>query len=418
MSCSCSKMCYEQIFITKSKRVFHLPLNWRSAYLNYLFTGIIGIFLFPSLSHAEIWKFEPRITLQERYDDNFKLESTAHDPVFESLLRGVVSFSRLSPTTKVEGRVHAKLSTQSKDNRHLTFSAQKNFELSQWQLDGFFRQDTTIRTSKDDQNVDEDSEQVADDVDEGQAQLELRRTTIRLKPKFTHHLSERTTLGIAYLFTDVSYKDNVASSGLFDYDQNGIAASIIRNLSERDKLTTILGLSRYRSMNEINTVADGVAFTVGYRRLLTEKMIVSMAVGLRRSIISSDDADSEENTFVVNMRLIRKFTRGRVSIEGVKDTQPTGSGGLIEKMQLKLNLKYQFKERLSGLINLKGFERKSIGRLSSNKSYFLTVTSSLRWNLNRRWSTEGGYNFRKREQVDSANDAYGNAVFVSLIYAK
>jgi len=380
--------------------------------------------LFPLAVSAELWKFQPTVTLEERYEDNLRLTTSPHESVTATALRGNVAFSRLTETGGITGRLRADAShytgdDQIKSNTNnvlFTINAKNKTELSETGVDFSYKRDNTIRNI--DINAAQDPEDNIDnDLDAGLVEVDIKRETIKLRPKMSYKLNERTALNVSYQLSDVKYKNNVGSA-LFDYDRHVVRVGVGRNLTERDLVSFGIAAGRYRAPDNNDNEVESYELVVGYKRALSEKTIGEIILGANESKQSSLLSSSDDNGFIVRGKLEHSTEQTRYLLEGSHDLQPSGAGSLREINQVDFKLRHGFSTRLKGIVNIRAIQRNTIENDSEERQHYLSIEPGLRWKLTRWWEVGTGIRYRKSKHSSNADSADSNAVYMSIGYSK
>jgi len=383
----------------------------------------IFVIMSPSLVYADAFQIKPTVILEERFDNNRTMNSETKDPVYESVIKGNIAFSQRSATSNLTGSLHANVNTYYDDGEFSTNNNQffrllwtKKSELVNWGLHGKYRRDTTVRSIEIDQASEDD--QVVEDFDAGLVQVEFRRNNLKLNPTSGIRINERTGVVFNYNFATVFYDDNVDGSGLFNYYQHRVSGGLLRELSERDSVVANAGAAKFWSEDNVDTTVDSYDLTAGYRRAFSKTSTGAVDVGFRHSSLSSSEQEFSNNGLLVRMSANYRFELSRIQLAAGHELKPSGSGSLIQVTHLNLKAKRKFRERVSGVMLLRAFERKSLKEESEEKKYYLIVEPRVSWRWTRWWAVGAGYKYRKRQEVDSPNDADSHSVFVSLRYSK
>lgn len=398
---------------------------WRDGKV-FVRAGLVVALLAPNTLWAEQWVFQPTVTLEERYDDNLTLTTGPHDDVIGTILRGILSFSRLSETGGIVGRIHADTSDYSGDDRidssktNIFFTSRMNHntELSKLGFKISYKHDSTIRNI--DTTIGEDTEEpvIDNDTDAGLVDFDIKRNTLKAEPTFFYQLNERSGLNLAYELTDVKYKDNISGSGLFDYDTHRVSAGYIYNLSERDAVSLTLSGSQYTSPDNNDNKVDSYEISAGYRRALTETTIGELILGVNESKQESSISSSDENGYVVRAKLERKTEQTNYLLEISHDLQPSGLGSVNETNEFDFRLLHGFSTRLKGILNMRYQQSSGFDSNSSAKNHYAIIEPGLRWNVTRWWTLSGGLRFRKNKRISNIDTADSNAVYLSIGYSK
>ena len=386
---------------------------------------VFGALLAPSLAKAEAWQVRPSVMLEERYNDNFTLDSTSPVSSIESLLRGSLAFTRLTESSEVSGRLHAGVQSyyfsdefHTSNNQYVTFYSLKKLELSQWKFDSTFRRDSTTRSFNSTQDITQDSVDGIGDVDEGFVSVELKRNTFRLNPGWNYQVDERSNLSMDYQFTGAFYENNRQGTELYDYNQHSLSLGYSRSLSEREGVGTTASFSRYSAADNENISIDSQTLKVGYWNSFSETTKGSISLGLRRSAGEDDVSDFDQLGYIFRLKLKYKTELNQISGTIVHDLEPSGSGTLYESTQLGLDVSRAIRPRLSAALNSSVYTNDSIDSSSSDRWYYLSISSSLNWQMTRWWTVGGGLMYRVRERIESPDDADSKIIFLTVRYSK
>ena len=380
--------------------------------------ALLGISLQPCIVNAEVWQFLPTVNLVERYNNNITFSSGTEKSVLESQLRSQFSFSRLSETSEVTGRLHANFSSYSKDDEFFTFkSRHKLSELSQWRLKGLFRRDSTTRSVELIQSGElNDAQSDLDDVDDGLVQIEVKRNRLRLEPSVSYKLTEWLAYGMSYKFDGVFYENNRVETGLFGYNQHTVSSFISYEVSRRDSAVLAVGGGRFSAKDNSNTVSDSLSIQVRYRHLLTELMKTELRFGTTK--VSSEDDDINYQNYLFKANASYKDRRNRIRLEIGRNIRPSGSGRLVEINNMRLDVGRKFREKLSGLMRVRVSETKKSGLSTENTRYIANLETNFNWNLTLWWSVQAGYVYRIRNEINSTNDAESHSIYALVRYSK
>jgi len=159
---------------------------------------------------ADVWVFEPSISLDQRFDDNYRLETELERQVSATRLVGDLGLSRESRTTAFRGgvRVDALLTAgeyegdELDSNRVLFLDTTTGNERTKYGVDLNFKQDTPSRDISADL-----SSAAAEATDSGVVtqRSNVARRQFIVAPRITHALSRRVDLEAQLTFTAVDH---------------------------------------------------------------------------------------------------------------------------------------------------------------------------------------------------------------------
>ena len=248
--------------------------------------------------NADVWVFEPSVGLDQRVDDNFRLNTFREEGVASTRAVASARLSRESQRYLFLGqaRIDGLLSINEDDADELTsnqivfFDTQYLQPRSRWGLEFTFRRDTPSRDIAADIT---DLSQTAADTGASVGQDQnVDRSRIVVKPSYQFELSRRSRLTFSYSYTDVdhglpSVQDAIdrqvegiianpntpadlqetllnldgpadindigrftVSGELDDFTENQIEANFSHKLSRRDTFTALLAFSAFEAQTE------------------------------------------------------------------------------------------------------------------------------------------------------------------------
>ena len=187
----------------------------------------------------------------------------------------------------------------------------------------------------------------------------VNRKVQRLTPQYTRLLTERSVLSLSYSYSDVDYLE-AENTGYTPYITESGSASIVYDLTERDKLTFSLQAVDYTSKDDLITYQ---LFTsrIGVDHKFTETLSVDFLVGNSRQnttnlstqtfdffgniIVQTQEVDYENRTFVLDAGIKRLLETGEFTARISRNNVTNSFGGLDTVNQLKLN----YSEKITSL---------------------------------------------------------------------
>ncbi len=375
--------------------------------------ALLSLFFLPGVSYGEAWVVTPSASIAATYDDNASLTTQPHSSSYGEIVTANIKFSRLTDISEVAGQAYidytnfnseSELSDQS-GNQFLSLYSKYKTELGQWNLDASYLRDSTLRYDFDDLNI---------DVIQDQA----RRTTIRLEPSWTQHLSERLRFNIGYAFNDVRYSDESISTSLFDYDQQYLRGSLTRDLSERDSIVGSLRAGLYRAPDNNDAETTSYELVGTYNHAFSEITKGGIGVGLSHRSSSSLSVDEDDNGYLVRMFMSHQTELQRIRVELSHDIRPSGLGEVVEVNKFTLEGSQHLSSQLTGTLQAKAHDSKSLGANTSNDRTYFVVEPALRWNVSPSWYVEAKYRYRRQKYDDLQDSADSNSVYLTLGYSE
>jgi opacity protein-like surface antigen len=367
------------------------------------------------LAQGASWYFQPAITVGASYEQNADLtDEEDEDPIdatgyeLEALARG----GRLTERSQIVGSLRAAFQrypgNEQLDTENLSFALSSAFlatELDRLSLDLGFDRDTS-RTSE--------------LTTTGNITENVPRYAIRIGPAWERRLTERSTLGLRYNYSQTRFDSN--ESDLVDSEQNDIDASYSYQLTEQLGVRGALGATSYEPDDEGSY--KGYDASLGFGYLFSETLRGNFDIGWQQ--IDSDPEAGEETTggtasgIVYSLGLSKAFERSSLSLSVSRSAVPTGSGEPVVQESLSLGYAYQFSPRVSFSVPLSFFRNKTIsfGDVEEDEEtrIFFSTGPGVNWRVTEDIVLRASYQYQYQRYEEEDRSADGNAVFLSLSY--
>ncbi len=411
-------------FMTKCAGMkFHMCSRFGKAFLVLLVTHAI---FDAGTVRAEGWIVTPALSVDERFDGNFRLDTEPKDSVWTSTLSGRVELARKTDTTElrafglISGLFYSgeTRGLPNQSNQLAGVSGLKRTELDAWGLNSTYTRDSVIRTVDlivEPGGVESD---VAQDIDVDLTETPVRRARFRVSPSWRRTLTERSDFQFLYRFQDVSFEE-VEGQSLTDFRDHDINGQLSYNLTDVDTLLAIADVGLFRPDNI--TEWNSYSLQLGAERDFSRTMSAGFTAGGRYTTIKASvgglQAESDDTGFVGkvygNMRT--ESARFRAALE--RQLLPSGSGDMLQTDQLLIDMTQGISDQFAFLMRFRAFKTKSLVLTdSSSDRTYLEVIPSLQWNLDPSWTVEASYRFARDDREDDPEAAIGNSVAVSLTY--
>ncbi|MGI8739276.1 MAG: hypothetical protein ACR2KU_06430 [Gammaproteobacteria bacterium] len=406
------------------------------ATLTSVLCGLAGGLGVPGKAIAQAWIVQPGVSLEGIYDDNFRLSPNDPQAVSTARVGGSLKLARVTETSDIAGLVRVDgnayfgedegLDDQS--NQLLDFSYFTKGELSR--LGGTFslRRDTLLRTIRGVEGTDDPTLEPDPDVDEGLSRANIERLRLSVGPSWSRLLTERTEVGLSYLFSDSSYSNvppiTQGDSNISDSHNHLVGGQLLTRVTERDRLALIFRAQRYEADDD--ATFNNYDLQTGVVRDFTETFQGRLTIGARytefdvpaETGIGGQPAQVGDDTgFVVTIGGIKRT--GLTTFAGtlVRTATPSASGEIVQNDQLAFNVSRQLSERAEIIIRSTIYETESLTDLTSNSNRrFIAVEPRLRYALSPSWAVEAAYEYRRIKEFDTPDSADSNAVMLSLNY--
>lgn len=383
----------------------------------------------PMTLKAAEWYLDPSITFIGRYDDNRFLR-TEEDPIGKaSVLGGQASpslvFGRRTETTDVRGagRVDGIITDDEQDPDRIEAFARLftdyQTQRSRWQLDAYWRRDTTLRTDIDDPTFDAVEPPDSGDVqspDLGLVTTEsLFFNRITAVPYAEWVIGPRTTLELEYRFDYVAYEDEEEASSapfnLFNSTRHAVLPSLAYRLSPK---TTLRFIGRYQRFdNDNDDFFNNYSLGFGVDYAFSERVKGSLIAGPTYT----DNDEGDDIGAVVDATLEQQFKKSRLNTFFRYDIQPSTRGIPLQRAQLDVRWFRDLTPRWAFELFGRAFRNDRLDDLTtSDDRYYAQVEPVIVWRATRLLFLEARYRFRWERRDDTDEDAFSNGVELALTY--
>ena len=191
-------------------------------------------------SQADLWVFEPSISLDQRFDDNYFLEPSGDGELSATRAVGELGLSRESAAAVVKGlvRIDGLLTTQSdsgeeglESNQLIAFDAKKRSVRSRYGILGSFKQDTPSRDIAADLS-DPDSVSADTGLNIPSQSSNVARQEITLKPYFSYDVTRRLEFSSKATMTFVEHELPSAQDAIYQQYYSGLDRDDSGNIIE------------------------------------------------------------------------------------------------------------------------------------------------------------------------------------------
>ncbi len=359
---------------------------------------------------AEKWYFEPVVSMRLGYNDNTQLSTDSEIETFTSYITGDAAFgfrtevSDVSLTAKMIDRRfddHKELNT---NDQFLRLNSSIRSGLNLFGLGGDYEREST-RTSEFDYS--------------GYSTTNKPKITKSLNPYWDRTLTERSSLRLGGGYTKVVYED-AELTGLSDYTNKSIYASMQHNFSERTMLQAVASKSLYSSDS---TEFDSTSVQVGLNHMFSETFSVNLLLGpnyTKSEFMSSSGKESASDVGrLIDMGFRKEFELTSVNGSLTTSESAGGEGKMTRNTSLNLSLQHKLSARSTFSLSGSAQQNESGGGSndsSSDRTYF-SVEPKLSWKASPWWTITGSYRYRQSENTSLDNGAAkSNAVYLTLKY--
>ncbi len=434
-------------------------------------------------SYAKEYSVETILRAGGEYDDNVRL---AED---EISIVGLVVSPELNLGLRTE-RLDVALSTAldfarfdkseyDSDDQDIALTSSYAFEYNVFKAAAQLKRDST-RTSE--FSSPDDTGNV---LDPGTGELSLRATRHEAQNyslAWQHLLTEKQSVEFSATYSKADYQEDAKADDqearFSDYDYAGFNASYSVALTDRTRLFTQLAVSRFDSNTFSGVLFDGreigtfcvpgrlievggdptdevcpsfvaadiqqdtFGMHVGVERVLTEKLLFSVAVGANYVETSFDSRqaddlsesneldlivgleDQDDTAFFFDSTLRYEAERTTLSLNMRSNTDPSANGYLLLNNQLSFITNYRLTERSNVFANLILIDSGALGdavdasgrSLNSNDRTYGAASVGASYRLTEAWYVEASYRFRAQDSEFTDDIAKSNALLLKIAY--
>ncbi len=431
-----------------------------------LLVGTGCAFALPAV--ADVWVLEPSAAIDQRIDDNFRLDTQNAQSVSATRAVASLELSRESVTRQFKGqlRVDALLAINEDredelDSNQIVFLESRFLRRrSALSIVLSFKQDTPSRDISADLT---DLSQTASDTGATVTQDQnVDRQRFFFNPNYTYNLSRRSEIGFDYSFRSVSHglpscddaiSEWVGSGGnpadvftvvdeLDNFAEHTASVTGRYNLSVIDQVSTLIGLSRFEAEEERNTdvfdekepdsrcrnvlrnprettATDTARFTLGYERSLSPTIRIGGQLGYYRSSSDEFGIKSTDSGYLANLTFTKTGLITRYDVSLGLDVFPSDVGAVVESLQLVGDYKRELGPLMDFHFRARIYEPDSLGAANAAGRFarrFLSLEPRLIWRFDRTWTLAGSYRYRRQKSQNDPNPGVSNAILLSLTY--
>ncbi len=384
--------------------------------INTILPGNIGLFVglvivFPGLTNAAQWYSDSSAHIRSLYDDNIRLTTGDHNPVFGMVLAGKIKTGRRTEATDIHLDGGAALRK---------YSGEKGLDINDFDL-GI---DATHRTERNKFTLNIaiklDSTLSSEIQSSGLMQSRRRRINKNFALSWTHSLSERTSLKLSHSYIDVAYK-NKKNTGLTNYTYQVMEAMLSYSLNQKTVLSSTLTSSWYKGSGSSKTKTRNLGFMVGVNHSFSETFSAGAGVGMRyantEQRLTGTNSDTSDAGYILSANIKQTFEQMTVNGMFSRNILPSGGGALLVTDSLAAEVEYSVDERLSLLLEADFYRNSSTDEDDKSRDrIFFSIRPKVRWRLARRWTIEGSYRYRRQRYDVSGRTADSNMIALTAKY--
>ncbi len=367
---------------------------------------------------------EADVDARAEYNDNIFLTNLPHDAV-----TGIIITPALSGIIKEENW-EAKLRARVRINKYSDDTIDGNDQL--FDLTGRYDAQRNIFSLNINHDLDSNLSSTSTDFGIAGRRIETKRQSI--SPQYTRLITERLALTLSYAYTDIDFENVEEITRYTPYITETGTASLMYNLTEKDKLTISLQGVDYNSKNDLITYqlftsrigidhkfseTLSADFLVGISRLNGTNLTPQIVVVDGRLILVPQEVDFENRGSVYDAGITRLLERGKIDARVSRNFTSNSFGGLDRRDQLKLN----YSENISTLwryaikARIEDISSENTGGDLSRKIFFFESVAY--YSISRNWNVNASYRYILRRYKSDTSDnraPHSNRIYVGLTY--
>lgn len=387
------------------------------------FTLLTTLTLISYSALGEAWIVTPEITVEGRYDDNFRLSSQDEESGQRIDLKSLVNLARETDTSFVgasAGIDAFKYFSSDLDDRVNFFGdveARYKTELDEWTLRGNILRDTTL-TTVDVATVPTSTPDAPADDDPGLTDQEIKRFTYSLIPSWKRNFTERTSGTLEYILNGREYL-NASDTNLNEYQLHNLSGRLSYGLTPVDQIFTIANGGYFRERGGDRKYYN-VSLQFGIEHEFSETFRTEASIGGRYTDFDTPGDDGSESGLILRLFAVKRTEVSAYSVNFYRGLLPSGSGDAVQSNDLTLRYTRRFTPRLQLISGLRYFKRDAVGNAGDSavdRDYF-SVEPRLGYDISRWWNLNASYRYRWQDRKNESGNAKSNAFFVWLTYSK
>jgi len=350
-----------------------------------------------NMAFAQDWRFEPVVKVGGEIDDNAVLQVRTDQEVKLTgyLLDIGADIFYASPTTSFFVQPRALIRNYPDDAE---FDSEDLFLRSNLRHEGqsntigfranFDRQSIRTAERTDSDLTVEDPDEITDD-DSGRVLLFGTRDKWRLSPYWLYQLSDASSIGADFDYSTAQYDYDLVGS-LRDYTDSRLNLNYRRSMSSvTTGRVTLTG--RKFDASSIQSDINGYGISGGIERRLSEKTRLTVMLGMEDTNQAGVDSDPEVvgyATLIRNLETIRMFAQYRRSVSA------SGVGRLSVRDSVNVNFTRRLNEKISAGLGVRAYQSTgTTGLLAAEERNYVQFQSTFSWYLSRSFVIEADYRY-------------------------
>ena len=377
---------------------------------------------------AAEWAIEPSVESRANWTDNINFTPNVHKNLFNWTVAPKVTFARRTEATEVAGTASLGINRYPGNSKfdtndaNLLLTSQLRDERNTYGLSAAFIRDSTLASEL---------------ATTGIVLTRAQRNLVSASPSWNYSITERSSIFAQYRYDKANYE---AGFGLIDYSNQQITSGYQYLLSERTAATVSGSYSAYRA-DDGSFLTNSYGFNVGLTHNPTERLTLGLGIGAQRSdttinsraLLCQFGSIAVCNFFGIPLQFVTatsknsgtglsynasadyKWEQTSASLSLGRNTNPTGTGLVVQTDGLTAGFKHQFNEKLSANAGGSWLISRYLGGLAADTEYY-RLDTGISWKLDEWWTAGAGYSFASQKIKGVPENASANTVFLSISY--
>ncbi len=376
-------------------------------------------FLYSNLVLAAEWTVKPAVSMSGSHDDNLQLTTGAHESVSGVSISPRIDARRATETSKTQINGYLSYTDYSSGNvddkseQALFFTSQtQSTERTTWGLDGEYRHDNFLESV----NVGPTTGDLRD-TDVGLVRAEVKRGYGAIRPSWNYLLTERSSVGLAYRFTNVDFS-NATGTSLVDYDEHSLSGNYSRKMSPNDDFTITANAIRYEAATAARAESDTNQLLAGVSRQFSEATRGSFAVGVSETTEKTATGQDSNSGVVVSASMEQRSDLSKLDGVVSRDVTPSGLGRSVQSDQLRINWARKVAPTVDFTLRTHLLRNQVLeGSDPTVDRKYYEVEPALQWQWLPKLSIGAGYRYRYQKFDVDTVAAKSNAVILGVSYS-
>lgn len=379
-------------------------------------------------SAAASWDWSPRIEVAGMANDNYRLqrEDAGEVEVAGALIDVAVELRSATPRTELILVPRARSTWfpsgegQDEDSNDQFLRAGVVHRTPRGTIDllGEAAREAVVRSELPDALVEDPVLGAPEGVDAGIVTTRNRRELLRLNPRYGFQWTPRTRLELEASWIDVGFARRSAAYVGFN-ELRGIAG-VAFGVSPQSTLRVSASASQYEpDVGARESTTYGLQAEWSQRFSPVAELLLRAGAertDLDRPLGSALDG-STETTWLAGIGLRWRLQVTDFFVDATRRVNPSSSGFLIERNELRLRASRRFTPRTIGLVALRGIDSAAVDPAATYRDRrYATGSVGLEWRVRRAWSVRATYDYTWQEFAGDSDDAASNAARLGFVY--